>query len=198
MRELIDKKATIKALMAEYRECSRDGEEMGGEAILPADGIDCAIDIVRRQPPVSATVPEMLGHPTGPEKRGKWIGEEVDLEHSTMRECSVCHHIRPVDNYCSNCGARMMSGGEKRDIRLIDANALIENCSWDADTRVGYVQVVDVGDIEDAPTIDPVKHGKWVKNGDKDIIVYCDQCLMPQDTYLNYCPSCGARMDADE
>ena len=37
-------------------------------------------------------------------------------------------------------------------MRLIDADALLEK-AWDADTRVGYVQVVDVGDIEEAPTI---------------------------------------------
>ena len=46
------------------------------------------------------------------------------------------------------------------EVRLIDANALIEK-AWDADTRCGYVQVVDVGDIEAAPTIDLVKHGRW-------------------------------------
>lgn len=40
-------------------------------------------------------------------------------------------------------------------MRPIDADALTEK-SWDADTRCGYVQVVDVGDIEDAPTIDAV------------------------------------------
>ena len=37
-------------------------------------------------------------------------------------------------------------------MRLIDADALLEK-SWDVDCRVGYVQVVDVGDILDAPTI---------------------------------------------
>ena len=48
------------------------------------------------------------------------------------------------------------------EVRLIDANALIEKV-WDADTRIGYVQVVDRGDIEAAPTIDhaygfPLEH----------------------------------------
>ena len=40
-------------------------------------------------------------------------------------------------------------------MRLIDADALKEN-RWDADTRCGYVQVVDVGEIDNAPTIDAV------------------------------------------
>lgn len=39
-------------------------------------------------------------------------------------------------------------------MRLIDADALKEK-AWDADTRCGYVQVVDVVDIDDAPTIEP-------------------------------------------
>lgn len=48
------------------------------------------------------------------------------------------------------------------EVRLIDANALMEKV-WDADTRIGYVQVVDRGDIEAAPTIDhaygfPLEH----------------------------------------
>lgn len=38
--------------------------------------------------------------------------------------------------------------------RLVDADALKEN-RWDADTRCGYVQVVDVGEIDNAPTIVP-------------------------------------------
>lgn len=48
-------------------------------------------------------------------------------------------------------------------MRLIDADALVEK-SWDADTRAGYVQVVDVGSIEEAPTIDAVP------------VVRCCQC----------------------
>lgn len=42
-------------------------------------------------------------------------------------------------------------------MRLIDADALIEEKAWDADTRVGYVQVVDVGDILEAHTIEVVR-----------------------------------------
>ena len=38
-------------------------------------------------------------------------------------------------------------------MRPIDADALKEK-AWDADTRCGYVQVVDVGDIDEAPTIE--------------------------------------------
>lgn len=46
-------------------------------------------------------------------------------------------------------------------MRLIDADVLKEK-AWDADTRCGYVQVVDVGDIDNAPTIEP-EQPEWVK-----------------------------------
>ena len=50
-----------------------------------------------------------------PVEQGKWIGEEVFADSmdpgsdffAVLQECSVCHRIRPVDNYCSHCGARM-------------------------------------------------------------------------------------------
>lgn len=45
-------------------------------------------------------------------------------------------------------------------MRLIDADALLEHV-WDADTRVGYVQVVDRQDIENAPTIEP-RPQRWI------------------------------------
>ena len=43
--------------------------------------------------------------------------------------------------------------------RLIDGDALKEK-AWDAKTQCGYVQVIDVGDIDDAPTIEP--EPKWI------------------------------------
>ena len=40
-------------------------------------------------------------------------------------------------------------------MRLIDADKLLDT-AWDADTRCGYVKVVDVGAVQDAPTVDAV------------------------------------------
>lgn len=47
---------------------------------------------------------------------------------------------------------------------LISRKALLEK-AWEADTQCGYVQVVDVGDIEDAPAVDaaPVARGEWIE-----------------------------------
>lgn len=51
--------------------------------------------------------------------------------------------------------------GEKVDPceDAISRKALLEK-SWDADTRCGYVQVVDVGDIIDAPSVQPIS--RWI------------------------------------
>ena len=72
-------------------------------------------------------------------------------------------------------------------MRPIDADALLEKV-WDADTRAGYVQVVDWGDIEEAPTIEPErKRGRWI-DGE------CSACGYGVEPWNNtpYCPNCGA------
>lgn len=92
-----------------------------------------------------------------------------------------------------------------KEVRLIDANALLEKAWDDHETCV-----VDVCDIEDAPTIDFEglrPHGKWVGEG---MDARCNQCgehpLKDMDGdsvwYWSYkpmfCPNCGAKMDGDE
>lgn len=46
-----------------------------------------------------------------PVVHGRWIGEEINIEtgdiSDTFQECNMCHRIRPVDSYCSHCGAKM-------------------------------------------------------------------------------------------
>lgn len=100
--------------------------------------------------------------------------------------------------------------------RYIDADALMEQL-WDAETRIGYVQVVDARTIIDAPTADvvPVVHGHWEKcnevhvefpDGFKGTIydAKCSVCghlqnpsVMEQygQLHFDYCPRCGAKMD---
>lgn len=48
-----------------------------------------------------------------------------------------------------------------------------------------------------AADVAPVRHGRWERNSPDDIVVYCSQCMMPQDAPSNYCPSCGALMDKE-
>ena len=38
------------------------------------------------------------------------------------------------------------------------------------------------------------KKGNWKLNAPDDFIVYCSECMMPQDSPCNFCPSCGADM----
>ena len=50
--------------------------------------------------------------------------------------------------------------------------------------------------LNKAPAADvrPVVRGKWVYN-DGDNIPYCSECMMPQDSECNFCPTCGAKME---
>lgn len=57
-------------------------------------------------------------------------------------------------------------------MRLIDADALL-NHVWDADTRCGYVQVVDRGDIEEAPTAVELVRCRDCKHWSRGNYGYC-------------------------
>lgn len=80
----------------------------------------------------------------------------------------------------------------------INRKALLQK-AWDADTRMGYVQVVDVGDILDMPVADvaPVVHGRWMpfRSEAAGDIQYCSACEIGFDAKMDYCPHCGAKMD---
>ena len=88
-------------------------------------------------------------------------------------------------------------------MRLIDADAFLERMSR-TDRFFGVVY-----DINDAPTVDavPVVHGWWLTWEEqfpgrtprkKSMLgVFCSSCHNHADNMSNYCPNCGARMDAD-
>lgn len=65
------------------------------------------------------------------------------------------------------------------------------------DRKVVLAKAQDV--VNNLPTIDPVKHGKWIGIDDYPHETWeCDQCgciyeEMPSWT-PNYCPNCGAKM----
>ena len=84
----------------------------------------------------------------------------------------------------------------------------------DADILLGYVNKYDRGQpigkalramLEKSPTVDamPVKRGEWRKTyldheafGERPSIFYCSACCACSNVKTNYCPHCGARMDA--
>lgn len=78
--------------------------------------------------------------------------------------------------------------------RYINANILI-----DLATHEGAYGYVDVQDIRNTPTADVVerKRGKWVKLDDNSF--HCQLCghtfiIIQGESFMNYCPSCGADM----
>lgn len=92
-------------------------------------------------------------------------------------------------------------------MRLIDADMAIEvaDAVW---TVTGDTNVAKVWQqIKDLPTVDPVRHGKWIDEGyyaDHTSVKawHCSECnwhmLGYSDELFRYCPMCGTRMGEDE
>lgn len=84
------------------------------------------------------------------------------------------------------------------EVRLIDANALKN--SFDSAYTVFGQCVYAKGIVDSQPTIEaePVRHGRWIqrRNGE----YYCTNCGREERFIFqkNFCPRCGARMDADD
>ena len=100
-------------------------------------------------------------------------------------------------------------------MRLIDADDVIETIShylgkklyasypndkmpeFDKGVIDGYARARSV--VLETPTVDPVKHGKWIEHIEGDYFWYiCSSCgkvsYMVDDIHA-YCPHCGALMD---
>ena len=46
-----------------------------------------------------------------PVRNGRWINHTM-IDGHIHAECSECHKVRIIDNYCPNCGCRMDGGVE--------------------------------------------------------------------------------------
>lgn len=91
-------------------------------------------------------------------------------------------------------------------MRLIDADALNSRLSKETDYS-------DDGDMEinadsvfiaisEAPTIDPVKHGKWedenpIEPNPMFRAMVCSVCGRTEGSPNDFCPYCGAKMDGE-
>ena len=85
--------------------------------------------------------------------------------------------------------------------RYIDADALMEDLrivkpiteTEAVAFRFAYCKV------KDAPTADvqEVRHGKWLEVKECPSFYTCSKCGGFGSKALNYCPMCGARMDAE-
>lgn len=49
-----------------------------------------------------------------PVVHGRWVNTDY-LDGHTVGECSECHKIRIVDNFCAACGAKMDGGQHETD-----------------------------------------------------------------------------------
>lgn len=88
---------------------------------------------------------------------------------------------------------RWIRMGANRGMEYISREAAIKAARiWNGDESTeAWIQ----SNLEKLPAADvaPVRHGTWVYNPG-DNIPYCSECMMPQDSECNYCPSCGADM----
>ena len=87
-------------------------------------------------------------------------------------------------------------------MRLIDADYLKEKGHYDDYDEF----VVDYDDIKNAPTVDPVKHGRWIVEEINPNIfkVTCSVCdnwdyfgTVSEVANYAYCPYCGSRNEVD-
>lgn len=101
--------------------------------------------------------------------------------------------------------------------RLVDADALkeliannvypVQDAFNDRDYGMFWTGGIEKA-IDDAPTVDPVKHGHWVEvqrihETDHTAICECSLCgdtvwVYDGQRAWNYCPKCGAKMDEVE
>ena len=81
-------------------------------------------------------------------------------------------------------------------MRLIDADALLDKFEWKVTSPL-YIRIIRMT-IEAAPTIDAVKHGRWIRTTKADYAWECSACGYGLcDNRTTYCYDCGARMDGE-
>ena len=84
-------------------------------------------------------------------------------------------------------------------MRLIDVDALPDDCWWCSDALIEA--------INNAPTVDPNKIGRWESCGNHHLCSVCDEWALTKwdedecdevDVLTDFCPSCGAYMRGEE
>lgn len=86
-------------------------------------------------------------------------------------------------------------------MRLIDADELLKKHKFDI-TNWNKPYGVLNENIAKAPTVDPVKHGRWFREPgtiaiDVETCSVCGAMMNERNQFWNsnYCPCCGAKMD---
>ena len=81
-------------------------------------------------------------------------------------------------------------------MRLIDADRLkrqVAGRSYKA--KMKFIELID-----NSPTVEPVKHGRWQWNGNEYFCTVCGHHAYGNGVEIiteiwHYCPSCGAKME---
>ena len=94
MAEYIEKEALMFALC---KEITGEGDYYNGKD----DMQDQIRDMVSQFPAADVA----------PVRHGRWINHTM-IDGHIHAECSECHKVRIIDNYCPNCGCRMDGGVE--------------------------------------------------------------------------------------
>lgn len=87
---------------------------------------------------------------------------------------------------------------------LISRQAAIKAIEDLQDCYNGFSDTYDkaciIGVIEEVPTVEPMKHGRWKHHQYGNTAGYyeCDNCGKINSYKSNYCPKCGAQMDLGE
>ena len=109
---------------------------------------------------------------------------------------------------------RLIKLDEKRDLAL---KAVVYGCNTNkrlagasfmtgidsgSPETISFYDALDVIDkmMDDTVEAEPVKHGRWVKDGDFLICLECESEIniknsLGVENHKNYCPHCGAKMD---
>lgn len=96
-------------------------------------------------------------------------------------------------------------------MRLIDADKVIPVFKdWINDVKREYPdayacayiftmkKIVEMLEEAEVADVQPVVHGKWDRLGDRFTTYICSACENMASFRFDYCPNCGARMEAEE
>ena len=106
-----------------------------------------------------------------------------------------------VENFGKFCEVDVTDQTLQAVFRYLMAHGLTlaEHCEYEVDGNKFRTSLVK----QEAPIVDPVKHGKWLHNSDRPDRLICSVCDVGFDMWyyetkdLLYCPCCGAKMDGD-
>lgn len=98
-----------------------------------------------------------------------------------------------VENFGRVCEVDITDQARQAVFRYLMAHGLSlnEHCEDEVDSNMV---------IEQARTIEPVKHGKWIDDGDCFICSNCRKAFgfLSAKCVTNFCPDCGADMRSGE